>query len=261
MIGLWNGMAIGLGGNVLATGGGGGGALWTPASASVPLVSQWDPSDITKLFQDNAATTAVTADGQHVGNMKDPTSGFDVTTVGGTVSTVGPIYHPGSGKPFLQFTTTGGEYLATPVTHQFVNATDGTHTIGLAWVPTDVTGTQLLVKTGTAPKGLVLNSGVTEFSALRADSFTAHDPGATLTVGTSYSLIGVATANTVEIFVNGVSAGSTSIGAATFSTAAFGLTFSDGTAAGKLYFGGIWSGAFNSADRAALDTFQLAKMP
>jgi hypothetical protein len=255
---LWAATKSGLVYPLSSGGGGGPGAGWSPSSASVALVSTYDISDASKLFTDNAGT-APASDTNHIGCVKDPVSGFDVTTVGGTVATVGPVYHAGA-KPYLQFNI-GGEYLATPVTHQYVNATDGTHTFGLAMVPTDVTGTQYLVKAGSQPKGLVLNSGVSAFVAKRSDGFLFTDNGATLTVGTSYSLIGVATGTTVEMFVNGVSAGSTSLAGTGLDLSAFGITFSDATAGYRLYWAGFWAGAFNSTDRGNLDTYQLAKLP
>lgn len=60
----------------------------------------WDPSDITTLFQDSAGTTAVTADGDPVGLVKDKSgNGRDLTAS----STARPTYKVSGSLAYLSF--------------------------------------------------------------------------------------------------------------------------------------------------------------
>ena len=80
----------------------------------------WDPSDISTLFQDTAATTPVTAPGQAVACILDKSGNnnhFIQTTSG-----YRPVYQVDSnGYPYLQFTEANSNYMYQPSTTNPLN--------------------------------------------------------------------------------------------------------------------------------------------
>src|SRR5690348_134127 len=102
---------------VVATGGG----SFTPPSAAIPLAAWYDPSDLTTLWKDTAATIPVTADGDVVACMTDKSGNGNTLTQGTPAAR--PVYHTSGGKSWLDFAN-GGSGAALVSSGTFVQ-TDG----------------------------------------------------------------------------------------------------------------------------------------
>lgn len=242
-------------------------AIVGPITTTNSIVSWYDPSDISTLFQDAAGTTPVTADGDPVGLMMDKSGNGN--HVSQATSTKRPIYHTSGGISWLTFDGVD-DYLQSAGTIALVDGS-GQYSVGAGVnFSNGVAALQCVIDSDnlSAPRLSQLmrcNAGNLESIAFDTAGNTFTDSCGPLTAATDVAITAIASSTAVEAFINGSGDGSTAR-SGTPATAAGWLTigtFTGGTTAapfkGKYYGSANYQGALNSTDHAALVSYLQGK--
>jgi hypothetical protein len=241
-----------------------GATAWAPGDAAVALGVLFDPSDISTLWKDTAGTTPVTADGDLVARMNDKSgNGFHVIQA---TSGARPIYRAGTGgKHYLEGDS--ARWLETSTTNVLTNA-NGEWTGGVAINFDTNTGSQHILSRddGTTRVSSLFNAAGVPNSLNFYASGNSTETGPAITATTANTLIERTSVTEQELFVNGVSDGSTDTSfrgnplATASKLAVMGQIGGFNMIDGKFFAGAIYLGLLGSADRALFNTWLAGKM-
>ena len=253
------GLALGLGHNVAATSGGGGGAF-TPASISG--LDFWLEADPTKLYTD-AGTTLVSADGQAVQQANDKSGlGRNVSNI--TLANR-PLYKTDLAKPSLLFDGTDSLISANGLS--LVDGS-GQHWLAVSLLRSSsspnfqepVVITDIGGSTGYVADFYLDTSA--HFESRDAAGASQEDTQASFPSATATVLIGTITTAAIEVFIDNVSAASTSISTtrrtntATLIIGGLSVNFT-----GRIFGVCHGTGVLSSTDRGNLQTYMAALHP
>jgi hypothetical protein len=240
----------------------GGGAVFSPSSLSPNVWIEAQDAG-TSLFTNSAGTTPVASDGDVVGCWKDKsTNGRNLNDFDGNGSTVFPLYKTGGGKPYVLFDGTN-DFLESAASAAYVDGS-GQCWLSMACYFNVNTGTQTPVSTKDSSSTdwdeqfLRLTGGAA--NALVRDSTNAvvTDSGAAISAATAFVFTTKITTSAIEVFVNGVSGGSTAISNSLLTTT---RRLRLGQVAAAQWFGGrIYgmvqgSGTLSSGNQTFLETY------
>lgn len=235
-------------------------AALTPASLS-PKV--WIEADPATLYTD-AGTTLVSADGQAVQQVNDKSG--NARNLSQATSTKRPLYHTGSGKPYLDFD--GVDDFMASASYAPQDAS-GQHWYAIsAYIANSATTPQMLALLNDGSSAIsraACTSGNSQCVATSSGGTDNPDSGPAITSATPFVMIAAITSTTVEVFLNNVSDGATT------------LTITPSGNSGILYLasnvGALWfagmrlyglvqgSGTLSSTDRANLQAYMAALHP
>jgi hypothetical protein len=227
---------------------------FTPATLS-GLVAWYDPSDLSSMYQDSAGTTPAAVDSP-VGKILDKSGGGHHATQ--ATSDSRPILRQSGGVYYLEFDgvddslETASFALASASGHSscvsaYLAATAGTQSIMDADDATRVS--QLIRSAGGTAQSIAFNTVPGAFT----------DSAGAISATTRTTLTQVTTTSAVEVWVNGVSDGSTGI-TGTLQTGSVRLALGRTGAGAQLLGGRIYKAAhynvpLSSANQTLLETY------
>ena len=227
----------------------------------------YDPSDLTTMFQDEAGTTPVTADGQSVGQIRDKSGRGNHLTQATAGSR--PIYRTAGGKHWLELNGTSHFLVRYPMT---ITAS-GAYSSATGVRFNSNTGVQHIIdadsNVGRLAQILRNSAGILETIAFAVPLAVFADSGPAITAASNCVISQVCTGAAAEAFVNGAGNGATAMTGTPASMAtAFKLgassqggeyTLTAGYYGGRNYGALIVGRALTATERAGLEGWLAGK--